>query len=222
MKSDTENNKTYIRVIRSYQDIWRTAKDDDLTICVARDYGNFSGIEKLIEKFLEKNPTDHSLALSLGCGTGKDLAKIREFYSSSVLFGVDTSRDALLKARNKLSGSDAHLVCASMSHLPIRESLRFDMVIAGQSLDLAFGKDYVKMLLMEATKHSSIECRFYMTFYGRSKDNLILSKCNPIGKLLDELGWKVIHGEFYRDNELPLAEGIFWVARRSKQSRDQR
>lgn len=66
------------------------------------DYENFSRIEKLIESFLRKNPFKHHLVLSLGCGTAQDLAKTRELYPLSELFGIDTSRNALLRAKNRL------------------------------------------------------------------------------------------------------------------------
>lgn len=210
----------HTKVIEAYRNVWRHAlhgkpkENDDATLRAARDYENFSGIEHLIEKFLKRNPFDHCLVLSLGCGAAKDLFKIRELCPSSVLFGIDTSQDALSIAKRKLIGTDANLICASMSNLPFKEDFRFDMLIAGQSLDLEFEENYLRRLLTEATKYSSLKSRFYMTFYGTDEVDLELCKCTPIGNLLDELGWGISCGREYHTLESPFAQGVFWVAER--------
>lgn len=215
-----KNTPAHIQVIRCYQCIWKSASDDrrngdDLTLRAARDYENFSGIENLIESFLAKNPSEHHSALSLGCGAAKDLAKIRKLFPQSMLFGVDTSHEALVRAKNTASKANSNFICASMSHLPFNDNLKFDMLIAGQSLDLEFEEDYLERLLIEATKYSSAESRFYMTFYGTDEVSLELYKCTPIGNLLTELGWEIIHGTKYCHPTFPLAEGVFWVAEKS-------
>jgi len=210
----------YIKVIEGYRNVWRSAlhdkpgRSDDATIRAARNYGNFSGIEDLINSFLKENPFKHHLVLSLGCGVAKDLAKIKGIYPSSVLFGIDTSPDALSEARRKMAGTDIDLICASMSHLPFKEDFRFDMLVAGQSLDLEFDEDYLRRLLTEVTKYSSPNSRFYMTFYGTDEADLELYKCTPIGNLLDELGWNIFCGREYNARESPFAQGVFWVAKR--------
>lgn len=214
----------YIQVVRYYQGIWKSTSydeknDDDLTLLAAREYENFSGIEDLIKSFLKSNPYEHHLVLSLGCGAAKDLGKIKKLFPSSMLFGIDTSYYALLRAKDRLSKTNVNIICASMSHLPFKENLKFDMLIAGQSLDLEFEEDYLERLLIEATRYSSVKSRFYMTFYGTDEVNLELYKCTPIGNLFSELGWEIIHGKDYCLPEFPLAKGVFWVAERSEKFR---
>jgi hypothetical protein len=212
----------HMEVIESYRSVWRLAlynkakESDDETLRAARDYENFSGIENLIKSFLKTRPFEHHLVISLGCGTAKDLAGIGELFPSSALFGIDTSQDALSAAKTKLASANVNLICASMSHLPFKEDTRFDMLIAGQSLDLKFEEDYLKRVLTEATKYSLPKSRFYMTFYGVHESDLELYACTPIGNLLDELGWNIFHGREYHTQKKrnPFAQGVFWVAER--------
>lgn len=224
MSNARGKKRLHIKVIKGYRNVWRRAmqnkpkKSDDATLLAARDYENFSSIEKLIKNFSKKNPFEHHLALSLGCGAAKNLAKIREFYPLTALFGIDTSRDALLRARKRQLNADINLICASMSHLPFKENLKFDMLIAGQSFDLDFEEDYLERILTEVTGYSSQKSRFYMTFYGTNRKNLELYKCTPIGNLLDRLGWGIFYGKEYCSQETPFAEGVFWVAGRSRDS----
>lgn len=218
MSNVRNKNSMHIKVIECYRNVWRSVlrdrgrESDDVTLRAARDYGNFSGVENLIKGFLKGDPFEHHLVISLGCGVAKDLAEIRELFPSSVLFGIDTSQDALSVAKRKLADTNVNLICASMSHLPFREDLRFDMLVAGQSLDLEFEEDYLRRLLTEATRYSSRKSRFYMTFYGVDEVDLELYKCTPIGNLMDKLGWEILHGREYYTRESPFAQGVFWVA----------
>jgi SAM-dependent methyltransferase len=211
---------SYIKVVEGYRSIWKSAlhdkpsRSDDATIRAARNYRNFSGIENLINSFLKESSFKHHLGLSLGCGVAKDLAKIKGICSSSVLFGVDTSPDALSEARRTMPTADINLICASISHLPFKKGIKFDMLVAGQSLDLEFDKTYLRRLLTEVTRYSSPRSRFYMTFYGTDETDLELYKCTPIGNLLDELGWNILCGKEYIARESPFARGVFWVAKR--------
>jgi len=219
-QNTADTAQMHIEVVRYYQSVWQSvfhneAGCDDLTLSHANDYGNFSEIENLIERYLEKKPIEHHLALSLGCGVAKDLSKIGEFYPSGELIGIDTSLDALLIARNNLPNTNVNLICASASHLPFREDLKFDMLIAGHSLDLEFEENYLRRLLVEATKHSRMKAKFYMTFYGTDQVDLELNKCTPIGNILDELGWKIVHGILYCSDKTRFAEGVFWIAERA-------
>lgn len=222
-----KKNKTsmHIEVVEGYRNIWRYALRNVPkrnieprlldTACAARKYGNFSGIENLIQEFLKTNPFEHYLIISLGCGGAKDLYDIKRIFPSSVLFGIDTSQAVLSSAKRKLANAEINLICASMSNLPFMKETRFDMLIAGQSIDLDFGENYLRKVLIEATNYSSGKSRFYMTFFGTSNTQLELYKCTPIGNMLEGLGWKTIYGTKYRaEKRGPYAQGVFWVDER--------
>jgi hypothetical protein len=210
----------HVEVVEAYRNVWKSALRnrpkaiDDPTLRAARNHRNFSGIEDLIRDFVRSNPFEHHLVLSLGCGAAMDLMEIEKLYPSSLMYGIDTSREALVEAKKRLLKSNVNFICASMSHLPFRKDLRFDMFIAGQSLDLEFEKGYLRRLLREATRYSSPRSRFYMTFYGIDRADLELYKCTPIGNLLEELGWRISHGREYHLTRSPFAQGVFWVAER--------
>lgn len=221
MSETKKKTLKHVKVIEGYKSIWRSAlhekpkRNDDAALRSARNHENFSGIEDLIEKFLKKNPFEHRLVLSLGCGVARDLGAIKEIYPSSILYGIDTSHEALVRAKRRLTDGNLDLICASMSHLPFREDLRFDMLIAGQSLELDFEENYVRKLLTETTRYSSPNCRFYMSFFGTNEGDLVLYKCTPIGNSLERLGWKISYGKEYSNRRLPFAQGVFWVAERA-------
>lgn len=104
-----------------------------------------------------------------------------------------------------------------MSNLPFKKNFRFDMLIAGQSIDLDFEEKYLLKLLKESTKYSSAKSRFYMTFYGTRETRLELYKCTPIGNALDKLGWTTCYGIGYNLRKRGCyAKGVFWVEERSK------
>ncbi len=66
--------------------------------------------------------------LDLGCGNGRNIALFFTTFSRACCIGLDLSLPLLFVARNALpSQSRAHLVQASMTHLPFRKSA-FDMV----------------------------------------------------------------------------------------------
>jgi SAM-dependent methyltransferase len=175
----------------------------------ARRYKNFSSIEVLIEGFLRKNPFDHKSVLSIGCGVGKDVETVRKLFPSAKMYGIDISRYALKEARKH---SDADFVCASAENLPFKEDLKFDMLIAGHTLDLFTNEDYLKGIIGELTKYSAEKSRFYMSFYGDDEQHLEKDSCTPIGNVLDQFGWKIIHGSPYNLKKgSKYTCGAFWV-----------
>jgi hypothetical protein len=210
----------HVEVVEAYRNVWRSALHDrpkaidNPTLRAARNHRNFSGIEDLVKDFISGNPFEHHLVLSLGCGAAMDLREIEKLYPSSLMYGIDTSQEALVEAKKRLVKGNVNFVCASISNLPFKKDLRFDMLIAGQSLDLEFEEGYLRRLLCEATKYSSPRSRFYMTFYGIDKSDLELYKCTPIGNLLDELRWHISYGREYHVAKSPFAQGVFWVAER--------
>jgi hypothetical protein len=186
------------------------------TILVAKKYENFSCIENLIQEFLKENPFEHNTGISLGCGAAKDLSRLKELFPSSLLFGIDTSREVLSASKKRLENTCISLICASISNLPFKKTIKFDMLVADQSIDLDFEDNYLKRLLKEITAFSAPKSRFYMTFYGTSDTQLELYKCTPIGNLLDRLGWKTYYGTKYRTRKRGFfAQGVFWVEERA-------
>ncbi|MGD0645511.1 MAG: class I SAM-dependent methyltransferase [Candidatus Bathyarchaeia archaeon] len=228
-----KKNSKYIEVADGYRSIWRDVlqhrnpKETEsaivATIRVARKYLTFSGIEVMIKQFVKINPTDCHQIISLGCGTAEDLAAMNSIFPSSVSFGVDTSREALIIAKKNLANANANLISASMCHLPFKKGLKFDMLIAGQSLDLDFEEESMLKMLKESTNYSSPASRFYLTFYGTSNSQIELYKCTPIGNALDSLGWTTCFGISYNlKNKGSFARGVFWVEERTKKSTSQR
>jgi hypothetical protein len=221
MSNETKKKFRHLETIEGYQKIWRSAlhskpqDSDNATLRFARNQKNFSRIEALIRKFVEKHYVEHHFILSLGCGGAYDLNAVKQFFLSGVLVGIDTSRVILTKAKRNLSFCDTSLVCASMSDLPFKRSLKFDMIISGQTIDLDFEEDYLERLLEEITTHSSSNCRFYMTFFGTNEEELVLHKCTPIGNKLEKLGWRISYAEEYHFDQFEFAQGVFWVAERS-------
>lgn len=220
-RDKNKNTPKHVRIIKDYQEIWesvicdREKDSEDAILRAARNCGNFSGIEESIAGFLEEKPSKYYSILSLGCGAARDLAKMKELYPSSMLLGIDTSRHALSRAKSGLTGQEVNLICASMSHLPLMEDLRFDMLIAGQSLDLGFEESYLKIALIEVTRYSHAKCKFFIAFYGTDQTSLELYKCTPIGNLLNRIGWRIIYGIDCCHQSIPFSEGVFWVAERS-------
>lgn len=212
MSSDIEETKR--EILHGYNEVWkslqlRTLPKNHSTLAeTARRYKNFSGIEELIEDFLRKNPFDHKVVLSIGCGAGKDVEKIKKLFPSAQAYGIDMAGYALQEAKKH---SDADFICASAERLPFREDLKFDMLIAGQILDIFPNEEYLKRIAGELTKYSSKGARFYMAFYGFDIEDLELNKCTPIGNTLDNFGWKIIHGDVYSQNISDYSRGVFWV-----------
>ena len=226
MQESTKKKPDHIETAEGYKLVWNCALHNKTlrnanealtdTICVAKRSRNFSSIEDLIQSHSRDNRFDPHLILSLGCGAGADLLKFRRLFPSSMIFGIDTSLDALFIAKRNLDGKNASLICASMDHLPFRNQMKFDMLVAGQSIDLKFEDKYLKKALTEITRYSSRKCRFYMSFYGTSENQLEQYKCDPIGKLLDKLDWTVSSGRRYRIRNRRYSKGVFWVCERSK------
>lgn len=212
MSSDIEETKR--EIFHDYNKAWNpNSKISNSLVQTARTYKNFSRIEDLIENFLQEKPFNHSLALDIGCGAGKSTAKIKKMLPLAKVYGIDVSRYALKEAKKH---SNANFICASMEKLPLRKDLKFDMIVAGQSLDIFPNEEYLKRIISEITNYSSKDARFYMAFYGDDVQHLELDICTPIGLTLDKFGWKVIHGGLYNLSEelsegYHYARGVFWV-----------
>ena len=131
-----------IEVIEGFRKIWLVSKSDEespdmsKTCLAAMKYQNFSFIEKQIKKYIKRESADCYSVLSIGCGAAEDLAQIRKIISKGNLYGIDISRDALLRNKEKRKELDINLICASMSNLPFKQDSKFNMLIAGQSIDL--------------------------------------------------------------------------------------
>jgi len=213
-------------MINYYNEIWRTAQlknipqNSDSTTKAAWKYKNFSGIENLIGDFLKKYPFNHKSILSIGCGAGKDVKKVKKLFPSANVYGIDTSRYALKEAKKY---SDADFVCASAEHLPLRDDIKFDGFIAGHTLDLSPNVNNAEKIISELTKHAAEKSRFYMTFYwdgpvddGNCPD-LELGVCTPVGNTLAKFGWwgKYEGTAYSLLGKSPYAEGVFWVEERT-------
>ena len=211
-------------MVEGYREVWKRAsniQDDAVTdytllrtINCTKKYQDFSRIEELVKKYLQENPIEHKLIISLGCGNAKDLVCMQEIFPQSQLFGIDTSREALAWAR-KAKTNGMNLICATISDLPFRRGVSFDALIAGQCVDLDFEDQYMERSLKELTSYASTNARFYLTFYGTSNTQLELYKCTPIGNSLDKLGWTTRYGVGYDFEDDSFAKGVFWVEERT-------
>lgn len=206
--------ETQREMLNDFNKIWELSqlnskKSSDPLVEAARKHKNFSGIEYLIEEFLQNNPFDHHLILDIGCGAGKSTKKVKELFPSAGVYGIDISRNAIKEAKKH---SNAVFLCASADKLPFRSYLRFDMFVAGHTLDLFPKEAYLEKTIGELTRYSSKGARFYMTFYGTDVQHLELDTCTPIGNTLTKLGWKIVYGDLYnlRENSR-YAQGVFWV-----------
>lgn len=200
-----------------YNKIWRlvrvnSKKSSNPLVEAARKHKNFSGIGDLIEEFLQKNPFNHHLVLDVGCGAGETVVKVRKLFPSAEVYGIDVSREAIKEAKKH---SDAVFVCASADKLPFRSDLKFDMLIAGHTIDIFPNEVYLEKTIGELTKYSSERARFYMTFYGTDVQDLELDRCTPIGNTLTQFYWKIVHGDLYSfEKKSRYARGVFWVNER--------
>lgn len=173
---------------------------------------NFSGIDELIEEFLMDNPYDHHACLDIGCGLGYSLDKIRELINSDQVYGIDTSRKALVKAKDK--SSNVTLICASAECLPFNDKIKFDIIVAGHVLDSS-DEEYLKEMLHEVSSYTSLKSRFYMTFDWHEACSLKQNSA-PFRNALANSGWEVIHQESYdKANEYLFAHGLFCVAEKN-------
>jgi hypothetical protein len=185
-----------------------------------REYKNFSAIEEMIEEYLKKNPFEHETILSVGCGGGKDLEKMRKIFPPAKLFGIDVSSNALKESKKN---SDAYLVCADPKNMPFRDDLKFDMLIAGEVFDIdAFAdRELLQKTIEELTRYSAKKSRFYLAFYGFDEQDLELDSCTPVGEALTKCGWYSprFDGIIYdKLDSAPFAHGVFWVQERQNVS----
>jgi len=218
--------KLNIEMIHDYDEIWRKAqlitcpKDSDATTRAAWKYKNYSGIEELIEEFLIKNPFDHKSVLSIGCGAGKDVERIKKIFPSANAYGIDTSRHALIEAKKH---SNASFVRAYAGYLPFKDDIKFDGFIAGHTLDLTPNPDYAEKIIGEMAKYSAERSRFYITFYDDEHlpdgedPNMELGITTPVGNALSKFGWFSMHegGDYNLLEKSSYAQGIFWVEERT-------
>jgi len=213
-------------MIRCYDEIWKKAQlknipsNSDSTTESAWKYKNFSRIEDLIEDFLIKHPFDHKSVLSIGCGAGKDVEKVKKLFPSANVYGIDSSRYALKEAKKH---SSADFVCALAECLPFRKDIKFDGFIAGHTLDLTPNPENAEKIIGELTKHAAEKSRFYITFYwdeyvedGTCPD-LELGVCTPVGHTLTKFDWwsKYEGINYSLSGKSPYARGVFWVEERA-------
>jgi SAM-dependent methyltransferase len=173
--------------------------------------GNFSGIERLIRNALAEQYHQAKSVLSLGCGIGKDLKTAMDLYPTCTTIGIDTSRTALMKAKNEVTRGN--FICSCISHLPFRHEVEFDAIIVGHLLEF-LSENSLNEVMTEVSHHTSKASRFYITFWKRIDDRCGLDHMFlRIGHNLMKFGWKIMHIQTYSHREIsPLSEGGFIIA----------
>lgn len=202
------------KVIKYYQTLWSNVRAGLCENPEARNallYEDFSGIGKLVLDFLIENPYKHKYILSLGCGSGEELNYIQNVYPGVEITGLDSSSNALYKARKR----STNLVAASAFHLPFTPTIRFDGVVAGQIFDF-FTTEELEKLFRELSLYTHQGSRLYTAMHGYPEEDGWLQMPNEFGKFLSENnGWEIINWETYSRLDLsPYAKGIFIVVER--------
>jgi len=209
---------SHVEVAKYYQVVWKSAFGDSKIkvkipkeILSASRKGNFSGIGRLIKNFAVDKPHKVETCLSIGCGTARDLKTVKDLYPSSIVVGIDASRNALLEAKKGLS--EGNFICSCIAHLPLKKKVEFDTVIAGHVLEY-LSKNSLKKSLAEVSDYAAKGSRFYITFWEKSKSRHELDRMFfEIELDLMRYGWEIVHVEAYSYREIsPLAEGGFIVA----------
>jgi len=225
MEQATEQTETVIsREAKGYQKVWNVAlcenqETENALIQVARGYRSISGIEGLIEDYLDRNPREHKRILSLGCGRGEDLHMMAELFPSCELYGIDTSSVVLKNARERIG--EASFVCASAGALPFRDDytfkskFKFDGIVAAQMFSSNFGREDIEKVFEELDPYTDCNSRMYVSVYGSPEDKDWQSdELFEFGTFLHRTGvWESIHQKQYSmPNISPFARGIFLVA----------
>lgn len=209
-------NNRELDVINYYKKIWASTLNssglcENLEAENARHYGRFSGIEKLILDFVTKHPHEHESILVLGCGSGEELVDVQGIYSKAKIIGIDTSSDALYKARRIATNS--YVMNASAFHLPFNGRAKFDGLVAGQLFDF-FTQEDLRTLFEQFSPYTDRGARLYVAIHGYPEDDSWLQTPSEFDMFLSEnKEWEVISRELYHYPELSwYSKGIFIIA----------
>ncbi len=75
--------------------------------------------------------------LEVGCGTGKNLVRLREMFPGVDLTGLDLSQDMLEVARKKLAGSSPPVELLHQAYdQPVAAAPRFDLLVFSYALSM--------------------------------------------------------------------------------------
>ena len=93
------------------------------------------GRDRLVKKIAASSQPTR--ILEIGCGTGKNLVRLREMFPGVDLTGLDLSRDMLEVARKKLTGFSPPVELLHQAYdQPVAAAPRFDLLVFSYALSM--------------------------------------------------------------------------------------